>query len=105
MEGVFLAIAATQGAFRTATWGDIGFHTDDRLDPDGLGFFEKFHGSVEVAVIGDGHGRHPEFLALGNQFRHPVGAVQQAIVSVAMKMDTWLVSHRKSLVPRVGESP
>ena len=44
-------------------------------------------------MVGHGHGRHAEFLALGHQFRNPVGTVEQAIVRVAVQVHEWLVGH------------
>ena len=72
---------------------DVDFATDDGLDPLLQGSFIEANCSKKVSVIRNGSGRHL-------QFSHPIhdrtdfaGAVEEAVVSVKMKMNEFGLIH------------
>src|SRR5262249_27399778 len=49
-------------------------------------------GAVDVAVVGDGHGRHAGLLALDEQVLEPGGAVQHGVLGVHVEVRERAVS-------------
>ena len=101
MEGVLLARAAAGGPIGAAAGGDVRLQAEDRLDVGGLGLAEELDGAVEVAVVGDRQGGHPQRLGPPDQGRDLAGAVEQAVVAVAVQVDERPAGHRGHL-GRVG---
>ena len=78
---------AFRGLVEAVAGGDIELAADDGLDPGLFGLDVEFQGAEHGAVVGDGHGAHPVFLALGQQVADPDGAVEQAVLGVDMEVD------------------
>ena len=76
---------------------DVRFVADDRIDAGGPALLVELDGAEQVAVVGDGAGVHAQFLDLRHQFRHPVGAVEEAVVTVAMEMNERTFRHARFL--------
>ena len=56
--GIFLA---TTILLMAAARGDVGLVADDGVQPSRLGFGVKLKRPVEIAMVGDGQGIHPQF--------------------------------------------
>jgi hypothetical protein len=71
---------------KPAARGDVGLVADDRVDARLLRGVVKFEGAVEVAVVGDRQGVHPEFDRAAHEPVDGARAVEQAVVAVAVEM-------------------
>ena len=71
---------------RAAARGDIGFVSQNRVDPLALWPRNKLQRPVQVPVVGDGQGVHPRLFGLLDQVGNAVGAVEQAVMRVAMQV-------------------
>src|SRR5262249_47037584 len=67
-----------------------------RIDAGVLAFLVKLDGTVEIAVVGHGQGVHAEFLDACHELRNAIGAVEQAVVRVAVQMNE-AIGHGSSL--------
>jgi len=67
--------------------GDICLDADDRLDALGRRGLDESDGSVEGAVVGDGHGVEAELRALFGKLVDAPEPVQQAELGVEMQVD------------------
>ncbi len=67
--------------------GDVSLAADDRLDAAGLGCLMEAPGAVQVAMIGEGEGRHLELGGAFDQSVQLVGAVQQRVFAVGVKVN------------------
>jgi hypothetical protein len=67
--------------------GDVGLDPDHRLDAGRGGLRPEVVGTVEVAVVGHGDGRHAILLALGEQVLQPGRAVQHRVLGVHVQVD------------------
>ena len=91
--------------------GALQAESDDRQDSGRLGFTQEFDRSVEVSVVGERERWHIERLGALYQVRDLAGAVQEAVMAVAMKMHEGLAGHRRvsvlrwPLVPRAAGTP
>ena len=85
-----------------APGGDIRLVAQDGVDPGRGGLAVELHRAVEVAVIGDGNGRHPVTLHMLDEFRHAGRAVEQGVMGVAMQVCEWSAHHSKKYVCREG---
>ena len=84
--------AAGRAPFGALAGGDVGFVADDRVEAGRLAFPVELDGAVEVAVVGQGEGVHALRLGVGRQFREAVGAVEQAVMAVAVQMNEGTAS-------------
>ena len=75
---------------------DVEFAAQDGFDAFGFGGFEEMHGSVDVAVVGDGYGFLPDFVDVGYEFFDVAGAVEEGVVGVQMQVGKF--SHGIGLV-------
>ena len=78
--------------FQPRRLGKVKFAADQRLDPLGLGLVVELDRPVEIAVVRERHGTHPQFLGPFHEPVDPAAAVEQAVVSVDVQMDEILVS-------------
>src|SRR5947208_14468605 len=102
MEAGFAATAGL--ALGTLAGGDVRLITDDWIDAGVLAFLVELDGAVEIAVIGHGDGVHAQLLDAGDQLGNAVGAVEQAVVRVAMEMNET-IGHGSSLSAAAGGCP
>ncbi len=80
-------LVAVAGFFGKARAGrHIHLGADDRLDPGISAFFIEFDGAEHIAVVGNGHRRHPVLPGLGEQVAEADGAVQKRILGMKMEM-------------------
>ncbi len=93
VEGIFVTRSAAGGTLEPAVGGDVGFQADDRLDAGGFGLSEEFDGPVEVAVVGDRQRGHAEVLDPLDQLGNLAGAVEQAVVGVAVQVNEGPLAH------------
>ncbi len=70
-----------------APGGDIGLAAEDGLDAPGPGLLEEGDGPEDVAVVGDGHRRHPVLKRRLGQVGDLETAVQDAVLGVVVEMD------------------
>jgi len=84
---------ALRGLVEPALRGHVELAADDGLDPRLVGLLVEVDGTVHVAVVGDGHGGHPEFLGLFEEVAEADGAVQEAVLGVEVEMDEIDVLH------------
>ena len=66
---------------------DVGFVADDRVDAGRLGLLIELQRAVQIAVVGQGQGVHAQRLGLLDQRPDRAGAVQQAVMAMAVQMD------------------
>ena len=78
---------------KPAARGDVGLVADDRVELGGLGGLVELQGTVEIAVVGDRQGVHPEFDGTVHESVDRAGPVEQAVVAVAVEMDERLRAH------------
>jgi hypothetical protein len=69
---------------------------DDRINAGVLALLVEFDRAEEVAVIGHRDRVHAERLGMRDQFRHPVGAIEEAIVRVAMQVNEGTLGHDRA---------
>src|SRR5216684_7279473 len=74
-------------AVMTATLGDVDFAADDGLNVALAGLVEEIRGGKEIAMVGDGNGRH----FLTRRFIQKLGgfacSIEQAVIGVNVKMN------------------
>ena len=63
---------------------NVDFAADNRLDAYFFGCKVEVQGGIEIAVVGNGHGGHAEILGLHAQLIQTDGAVQQAVLGMAV---------------------
>jgi hypothetical protein len=66
---------------------DIGFHAYDRLYSRFFGSFLELPRAMEVTVIGDGEGGLLKFERLTDEILDSVGAVEEGVFRVAVKVN------------------
>src|SRR5262249_38311945 len=94
---VAVLLAATGVAFAAMAGGNVGLIADNRIDAGRPALAVKLDGPVEVAMIGQGDGVHAELLGLLDQLGDAIGAIEKAIVTVAMEMYEGTSHSSKSL--------
>ena len=95
-------VAAAAGlAVGALAGGDVGLVADDRVEAGGLALAVELDGAVEVAVVGQGQGVHAQRLGVGDQLGDAAGAVEQAVVAVAVQVNEGTVRHGSSVVQEV----
>ena len=81
-------IAAAAGlALGALAGGDVGLVAEDRIEAGCGAFAVELDGAVQVAVIGQGQGVHAQFLGVRDQLGDAAGAVEQAVMAVAVQMN------------------
>src|SRR5207249_4262112 len=81
--GVAAAARFPVGAF---AGGHISFITEDRIETRGPAFLIKLNSSIEVAVIRESQGVHPQLFGARYELGNAASAVEQAVMTVAMQM-------------------
>ncbi len=76
-----------------AALGDINFAANDGLNVAFAGFMEKIGGGKQVAVVGDGHGRHFQTRGFVQKLGNLASAVQQAVVRVQVQVNKLRIAH------------
>jgi len=84
------AVLAGAGFLVPAARDDVHLAADNGFDAGLLRLLVELHGAVQVAVVGDGQGRHSAGGGLGHQPVDGAGAVEQRVVGVHMQMDERL---------------
>src|SRR5207244_4102241 len=84
---VILVVGELAFAVEPALGGHVGLAADDRLDAGGGGLLVELDGAEQVAVVGDGHGRHAEGLRFLDQGVNLVGPVEETILSMNVEVD------------------
>jgi hypothetical protein len=85
------ALVASALFFEAGALREVELAADQGLDPLALGDRIELYGAKQVAVIGEGQGRHPELPRPVHQPVDPAAAVQKAVVRVDMEVDEVLV--------------
>src|SRR5262249_38796036 len=80
-------------AFVPAFGGDIGLVAENWIDAGFLGGLIELERAVEVAVIGDRQGVHAERFGAADEFIDRTGAVEEAVVTVAMQVNEGERAH------------
>lgn len=83
MIGCITALAAGE-PFGAVSRRDIGFVADDGIEASVLAGTVELDRAVQVAVVGQRDGVHAIRLGVFDQFGYAIGAVEQAVVAVAM---------------------
>ena len=71
----------------TAPGSNIHLTANNGFNAALLGLFVKLHRAVHIAVIGQRNRGHPRLAGPANQVADPSRAIQQAILTVYVKMD------------------
>src|SRR6266478_1288147 len=80
-------------AVMAAAFSQVDFAADDGLDVALAGFIEEIGGSKEVAMVGDGHGRHflpRRFIQKLGGF---AGSIEQTVIRMNVKMNELRLAH------------
>ena len=85
---------------KAAAGGDVGLQAEDRIDAQFLGRLIELHRPVQIAVVRQRQGGHPQGLRPLQQPANRAGPVQEAVVAVAMQMGERKRAHG---VPPCGE--
>ena len=80
LERPGVALEATIGS-------NIGLVAENRIDPGLAGRRVELERSVQIAVIGQGQGVHPQLFGPGHQLSDRAGPIEQAEMAVAVQMD------------------
>ena len=72
---------------------NVRFVTDNGLDAAVLGLLVELQGAVQIAVVRQRQGVHALVSSTLDQPVDRAGAVQQAVMAVAVQMSKWLVGH------------
>jgi hypothetical protein len=75
------------GSLASAARCHIGLTANDGLDIMGFGFLIKIDGAKEIAMVGHRDSGHPEIFDLLKEGCELVGPIQEAILSVQVKMN------------------
>ena len=76
--------SATSILVEAARRGDVGLDAHDRVDAQVLGRLVELQGPVQVAVVGQGQGVHAQLFGPLQQAGDLSGAVEQAVVAMAV---------------------
>ena len=82
---------------------DVHLATDNRFDPFGESRAVELEGAKDIAVVGHGHGRHPELGDLFRKFGNPDRRVEQRVVRVQVEVNEWWRFGRSAhgaMIPR-----
>jgi len=77
--------------------GHVGLEPDDRLDALLLRLLLELPGAVQIAVVGDGQGRHAQLHAAADQIVDPIGPVEERVLAVAVQVNERHVAVRRFL--------
>ena len=66
---------------------DVGLITDDGIDLLGFTLSVELQRTMQIPVVRQGQGVHAVFFGALDEFGNRAGAVEKAVVTVAMKMD------------------
>jgi hypothetical protein len=76
----------------------VDFASNDGFDPVRFCLVEEICGSKQIAMIGDGNGRHTPARGFGGKLADFAGAIQKRIVRVQMKVNEVRRSHAKPIL-------
>ena len=79
---------------KAAAGGDVGLVAHDRVDAHVLGRFVELQRPVQIAVVGQGQGVHAQLFGPLQQAGDFSGAVEQAVVAMAVQMGKGRGAHR-----------
>jgi len=82
-----MGIAAVPRLIKPAAGRHINLTTQDRLDIARSGLFKKSHRPENIAVVGQGHGRHLVLVSRLHQSGGLGGTVQYAVLRVIVEVD------------------
>jgi hypothetical protein len=85
----------------SASWSEITLVADDGVDSTLAAFVVKLDRAIQIAVVGDRAGSHPQAFRLLDQWWDAVETVEQAIVRVQVEVSKLSANHRRS--PRNSE--
>ena len=71
----------------------VSLVANNRIDSRLFALLVKLHRAVKVAVVGEGQGIHAVFLGMLDQLGNAVGAVEQAVMAMAMQMNEATIRH------------
>ena len=87
VETRFVAEVAANGAVGTCAGGDVSLVTDDGIEAVLLALLVELDGAEQVSVVRDRQRVHAELFGLLDERGDFPGAIEQAVVRMAMKMD------------------
>ena len=101
-----------RGRRALARLANPGIDADQGLDAGGLRFLVELHHRKQIALIGEGHRRHPRRRDRRHQFRHAHDAVDQRVLGVQAQVDECSSrfapqrqAHRLEGAPMQGQGP
>ena len=97
--GVLLALGR-RSALPVLRWSSTAF-ADDRLEIRALAELEQLHGAIHDAVVGQGDGRHSQFLRPLHHCRKLRSPIQEAVIAVVVEGNK---SHSFRLGPNARSS-
>ncbi len=97
--------AAPRLAFGPQAGRHVSLIADDRVEASGPALAVKLDGPVKIAVIGQGQGVHAQLLGPRHELRDSAGAVEQTVMTVAMKMNERSFRHSVLGPGSAGQRP
>ena len=98
-----LALVGASRALQARASREVEFAADERLEALGLGLVVELDRAVQIPMVGEGEGLHPQPGGAVHQAVDTASAVQQAVVAVDMEMDEIGVGGRHGSV--MGQPP
>ena len=71
---------------------DVKLASDNGFDAFFVSRIDEMHGSKNIAMIGHGHGRHPELFHAMDKLFDVAGAVKERVIGMEMQVDE-LIAH------------
>lgn len=84
---IALPVVGPAVLFEAGALGHVELAPHQGLDPLGFGCVIELDGAVEVAVVRQRQGVHPQSRGPVHQAVNPAGSVEEAVVAMDMKMD------------------
>ncbi len=79
---------------KTASGGDIGFQTQNGVNPQFLSRLIEFQRTVEISMVGQGQGVHLQGFRPFEQAANRAGPIQKTVMAVAVQMGKRQRAHR-----------
>jgi len=91
-------VGGVAGAVLAPAARDVGFHAEDRLDPDLERLLVELDRPEQRAVVGEGKRRHAQRGGALQHARDRTGAVEERVVAVVVEVDEVRVRHDQAPV-------
>src|SRR5690606_15664998 len=91
-----LPLVGTPVFLEARSFGEVEFASDQRLDAPGLRLVVELDRAIEIPMVGQRHGAHPELGRALDQAVDAAAAIQQAVVRMDMKVNEVFIGSRQA---------